>query len=210
MLATHAMSKERQVTTLFYVAILVPHLESTWSTQTRVLVLPLQCLTPKRTPCACTTIVLYDLDHDTVNDIMGGLHVPHDIINNFGGNGSAHALQLGSSPATGHALLTCHTLINSQSVCMCVYMHVFIIYITLCLSLSHSVCISLHLSVYLSVYLPTYASVIIQSFVRQLLNLSIYVICKSVFCQSVSQSVSQSVCMYHVSIYISVSTYVIC
>ena len=46
-LAAHAMNKERQVTSLFYVTVLVPHSESTWSTQMRVLVLCLQHITQK-------------------------------------------------------------------------------------------------------------------------------------------------------------------
>ena len=46
-LAAHAISKERQVTSLFYVTIMVPCLGSTQSMQTRVLVLSLQHLTQK-------------------------------------------------------------------------------------------------------------------------------------------------------------------
>ena len=36
----------------------------------------------------------------------------HDIISDFGRNGSAHVPQPGSSQATRHALPTCHLLVS--------------------------------------------------------------------------------------------------
>ena len=52
------MSKERQVTSLFYVTIMVPHLEITQSMQMRVLVLSFQYLTQKE-PLACVSPLFY-------------------------------------------------------------------------------------------------------------------------------------------------------